>query len=70
MPARPHPSASRSRGRRLVEGAKKIGKGVEVTAKGIFKTVTEGAKEVGHRAEDTGRASLTSRGGPRGPARA
>ena len=39
----------------LVEGAKKIGKGVEETAKGIGKTVTEGAKEVGHRAAEAGK---------------
>ena len=39
----------------VVEGAKKIGKGVEETAKGIGKTVSEGAKEVGHRGADAGR---------------
>ena len=39
----------------VVEGAKKIGKGVEETAKGIGKTVSEGAKEVGHRAADAGK---------------
>ena len=39
----------------VVEGAKKIGKGVEETAKGIGKTVTEGAKEVGHRAAEAGK---------------
>ena len=41
----------------VVEGAKKIGKGVEETAKGIGKTVTEGAKEVGQRATEAGKES-------------
>jgi hypothetical protein len=41
----------------VVEGAKKIGKGVEETAKGIGKTVTEGAKEVGQRATAAGKES-------------
>ena len=39
----------------VVEGAKKIGKGVEETAKGVGKTVTEGAKEVGHKAAEAGK---------------
>ena len=39
----------------VVEGAKKIGKGVEETAKGIGKTVAEGAKEVGQRATAAGK---------------
>src|SRR5262245_34779268 len=48
--------AQASRGAdQVVEGAKKIGKGVEETAKGIGKTVTEGAKDVGHRAGDAGK---------------
>ena len=33
----------------VVEGAKKVGKGVEETAKGIGKTITEGARDVGRR---------------------
>ena len=41
----------------VVEGAKKIGKGVEETAKGIGKTVTEGAKEVGQRVTEAGKES-------------
>jgi hypothetical protein len=41
----------------VVEGAKKIGKGVEETAKGIGKTVTDGAKEVGQRATAAGKES-------------
>jgi hypothetical protein len=39
----------------VVDGAKKIGKGVEETAKGIGKAVSEGAKEVGHRAAAAGK---------------
>jgi hypothetical protein len=39
----------------VVEGAKKIGKGVEEAAKGVGKTVTEGAKEVGHKAAEAGK---------------
>ena len=39
----------------VVEGAKKIGKGVEEAAKGVGKTVAEGAKEVGHRASEAGK---------------
>ena len=39
----------------VVEGAKKIGKGVEETAKGIGKTVSEGAKDIGHKAAEAGK---------------
>jgi hypothetical protein len=39
----------------VVDGAKKIGKGVEETAKGVGKAVTEGAKEVGQRASEAGK---------------
>jgi hypothetical protein len=38
----------------VVEGAKKIGQGVEETAKGVGKTVTEGAKEAGNRLSKAG----------------
>jgi hypothetical protein len=54
LPAAALAQASKGAGE-VVEGAKKIGKGVEETAKGIGKTVSEGAKEVGHRAADAGK---------------
>jgi len=38
----------------VVTGAKKVGEGVEQTAKGIGKTVTEGAKEAGDRLKTAG----------------
>lgn len=38
----------------VVEGAKKIGEGVEQTAKGIGTTVTEGAKEADKRLKSAG----------------
>ncbi len=38
----------------VVEGAKKIGQGVEETAKGVGTTVTEGAKEAGNRLKSAG----------------
>src|SRR5215468_4907876 len=39
----------------VIDGAKKIGKGVEEAAKGVGKTVSEGAKEVGHKAAEAGK---------------
>jgi hypothetical protein len=53
-PAALHAQASRAADE-VVQGAKKIGKGVEETAKGIGKTVTEGAKEVGKHAQGAGK---------------
>jgi hypothetical protein len=38
----------------VVEGAKKIGQGVEEAARGVGKTVTEGAKEAGNRLNKAG----------------
>lgn len=38
----------------VVEGAKKVGRGVEDTAKGIGKTVAERAKEAGKEAQPIG----------------
>ena len=39
----------------VVSGAKKVGRGVEETAKGIGTTVSEGAAQVGTRAKAAGR---------------
>ena len=54
LPAAALAQASKGAGE-VVDGAKKIGKGVEETAKGIGKTVSEGAKDIGHKAAEAGK---------------
>lgn len=53
--AAPAQGASAAGPDQVVEGAKRVGQGVEQTARGVGQAVTEGAREVGQRARAAGR---------------